>query len=91
MERLEIIQNSAILSDIGCGSLMQQAGVVSVKGDNSQYNHFCSLIFEPVGRCICTGVTCCTSSTPAGSFFVPDVEVRGKSQTKNLTTRRYSA
>ena len=73
--------SGAILSSIGCGSLMQTAAVVSVKGGNSG-NIFFEQIFESVGRCICTGVTVCTSSTPAGSFFVPDVEVRGKSLTK---------
>ena len=72
---------------IGCGSLMYEAAVCSFQG-RKLLNNFdaVSMYFEPVGRTLC-GVTSYTSSTPAGSFFVPDVEVGGKSH-KDLIRRR---
>ena len=64
----------------GCGSPVYEAAVAPVTGGDSQTTIFDDFYFESVGRCICTGVTSYTSSTPAGSFFVPDVEVGGKSE-----------
>ena len=84
----ENVQNDGIFFTIGCGSPVYTAAVVSVKGGNSG-NNFLYRFFESVGRYICTGATVYASSTPAGSFFVPDVEVRGKSLTKkDLIHRR---
>jgi hypothetical protein len=80
------VQNDGIFFTIGCGSPVYTAAVVSVKGGNSE-NNFLNRFIESVGRYVCTGATVYASSTPAGSFFVPDVEVRGKSQTvKTLYT-----
>jgi hypothetical protein len=62
----------------GCGSPEATAAVAPVMGGDS-HTFFDDFYFESVGRCICTGVTVATSSTPAGSFFVPDVEVGEKS------------
>jgi hypothetical protein len=85
---LDIVKNNAILNNIGCGSLMYRAGVVSVNGGNSLKKSFTgSFYIEPVGRTLC-GVTLYTSSTPAGSFFVPDVEVRGKILAQNPYTEK---
>ena len=75
---LDNVKNHDILGGIGCGSLIQTAAACHRQGGNLLNNIFTGSFFEPVGRYICTGVTVCTSSTPAGSFFVPDVEVRGK-------------
>lgn len=75
------VQNNGIFFIIGRGKLMSQAGVVSVKGGNSE-NNFLYRFFESVGRTLC-GVTCDTFSTPTGSFFVPAVESWEKSQEKN--------
>ena len=67
----------------GCGSPEPVAAVAPHRGGSLNiFDDF----FESVGRCVCTGVTTGTSSTPAGSFFVPDVEVGGKSH--KLTSRR---
>lgn len=76
------VQNNGIFFIIGRGKLMSQAGVVSVKGGNSE-NNFLYRFIESVGRYVCTGVTCDTFSTPTGSFFVPAVESWEKSQEKN--------
>lgn len=82
--KLDISQNNAILNDIGCESLIQRAAACHRQGGNLLNNIFTgSVFFEPVGRYICTGVTLCTSLTPAGSFFVPDVRVRGKILAQN--------
>ena len=76
---LDNVKNHDILGGIGCGNLVSKAAACHRQGGELPNNHFAvSLNIEPVGRYICTGVTSCTSSTPAGSFFVPDVEVRGK-------------
>jgi hypothetical protein len=88
MKTLDIFQKCAILNSIGRGNLMQTAGVASVMGGNSLNKSLTVSSCEPVGRCICTGVTVCTFSTPAGSFFVSGVETGEKIQTKNLTNRR---
>lgn len=69
----------------GCGS-PAIAAVAPVTGGDSQTTIFDDFYFESVGRCICTGVSIATSSTPAGSFFVPDVEVGKKSH--KLSNRR---
>ena len=69
----------------GCGS-PAIAAVAPVTGGDSQTTIFDDFYFESVGRCICTGVSIATSSTPAGSFFVPDVEVGEKSH--KLSNRR---
>ena len=74
---------SAILEANGCGSPEDKAAVAPQRGGS--LNIFDDS-FEPVGRTLC-GVTLSTSSTPAGSFFVPDVEVGGKSL-KDLRQRR---
>ena len=68
--------SSAILKANGCGSPEPVAAVAPQRGGslNILFDDF----FESVGRCVCTGVTTGTSSTPAGSFFVPTVESRGK-------------
>jgi hypothetical protein len=88
MKPLDFFKNCATLSGIGCGSPMQTAGIASVNGGESQNIFFAvSLCFEPAGRTLC-GVTVCTSSTPAGSFFVQDVEVLGKSCAQTLANRR---
>lgn len=83
-------QNDAILCSIGCGNPEPIAEVVSVKGGNflEKSNNADSLyFFEPAGRTIRCGVTIGTISTPAGSFFVPTVESRGKSH-EEQTNRR---
>ena len=85
---LDIEKNSAILNGNGCESPVSQAGVVSVKGGKLLNKPFAVSFFESVGRCICTGVACDTSLTPAGSFFVPNVRVGGKSYNETLITRR---
>ena len=83
-KELDIPKDNAILNNIGCGSLIQRAAACHRQGGKLLNNIFTgSSFFEPVGRYICTGVTLCTSSTPAGSFFVPDVEVRGKILAQN--------
>lgn len=86
MTALAFCQFSGILKANGCGSPEPVAAVAPVKGGDSQTTIYDDFYFESVGRCICTGVTTGTSSTPAGSFFVPDVEVGGKSN--KLTSRR---
>lgn len=85
---LDIEKNSAILNGIGCGSPVSKAAACHRQGGKLLNKPFTVSFCEPVGRCVCTGVTLDTSSTPAGSFFVPDVEVRGKSHNENLIQRR---
>lgn len=89
VKELDNRKNNAILNDIGCESLMYTAGVASVIGGDSLNNIFTgSVFFEPVGRYICTGVAVYTSLTPAGSFFVPDVRVGGKSLAQKPYTQK---
>lgn len=82
------LQNDAIFYTIGCGSLMSVAGAATVKGgelpENANADSYCFV--ESAGRTLCS-VTTDTPSTPAGSFFVPDVEVWGKSQRKIISRR----
>jgi hypothetical protein len=88
VKELDIVKNNAILNNIGCESLMYTAGVASVSGGDSLNNIFTgSVFFEPVGRTLC-GVAVYTSLTPAGSFFVPDVRVRGKILAQNPYTQK---
>lgn len=84
MTALAFCQFSGILKANGCGSPEPTAAVAPVMGGDS-IKIFDDFI-ESVGRCFCTGVSVGASSTPAGSFFVPDVEVGGKSY--KLTNRR---
>lgn len=80
------VLNGDIFFTIGCGSPVQTAGGVTVNGDNSLYKTFPdSWVYSESVGCILCSVTVCTSSTPAGSFFVPDVEVREKGR-KNIQT-----
>lgn len=81
------LQNDAIFYTIGCGSLMYEAAVVTVNGGNLPRIYGDSVCNESAGRTSLCGVTSYTSSTPAGSFFVPDVEVWEKSE-KDLIRRR---
>jgi hypothetical protein len=78
----------AILSNIGCGNLKPKAETAAViGGDFLKKSNTDSLYnFESAGRALLHGVTLHTISTPAGSFFVPDVEIGGKSQ--DLMQRR---
>lgn len=84
MTALAFFHFSGILKANGCESPVAQAAVAPQWGGslNILFDDF----FESVGRCFCTGVTCATSLTPAGSFFVSDVRVGGKSL--NSSTRR---
>jgi hypothetical protein len=73
----------AILKANGCGNPVPIAAVAhQLGGSLNIFDDF----FESVGRCVCTGVTIGTFSTPAGSFFVSGVETGGKSH--KLTNRR---
>lgn len=83
MTALAFCSFSAILKANGCES-PAIAAVAPKRGDslNILFDDF----FESVGRCICTGVSIATSLTPAGSFFVSDVRVGGKSL--KLSNRR---
>ena len=75
---LDNVKNHDILGGIGIGTPVSTAGVASVSGGDSLNNIFTgSVFFEPVGRTLC-GVAVDTCSNPAGSFFVPDLELRGK-------------
>ena len=65
---------------------MCKAAVVSVNGGNLPKVYGDS-VFESAGRTSLCGATLHASSTPAGSFFVPDVEVWGKSR-QDLMQRR---
>ena len=71
---------SAILKANGLGTPVYEAAVAPVMGGDSLKTFFDDSFFESVGRCFCTGVTSYTCSNPAGSFFVPDLELRGKSK-----------
>lgn len=84
-------KTSAILGVIGCGNPVYQAGVVSVKGGNSLAKNIADsvCIFGSAGRTLC-GVTWYTFTTPAGSFFVPDVVIGGKSLDKKPFTKKGS-
>lgn len=86
---LDFSGKCGILYTIGCGSLMSKAEVVSVNGGNllKKSNADSLYFFEPAGSAVRRIVTFDTTSTPAGSFFVPDVEVWGKSR-KDLIERR---
>jgi hypothetical protein len=80
---LDNVKNNAILSNIGCESLMSEAAACHRQGGKLQNLFFAgSFYIEPAGRTLC-GVTSDTSLTPAGSFFVPDVRVGGKSLAQN--------
>ena len=79
--------SDAIFCVIGCGSPVQTAAVATVTGGillKNQKQAYC-IVLSLSGALLC-GVTVCTSSTPAGSFFVPDVEVWGKSRNKTSQT-----
>lgn len=79
MTALAFCQFSGILNANGLGTPVYEAAVAPVIGGDS-LTIFDDFYFESVGRCICTGVTSYTCSNPAGSFFVPDLELRGKSE-----------
>jgi hypothetical protein len=79
---------SGILYNIGCGNPKSQAAACHRQGGELPRHFFtASLIFESVGRAFLRGVTCDTFSTPAGSFFVPTVESRGKSNNKKTLSQ----
>ncbi len=78
---------NAILNNIGIGTPVYTAGVASVSGGDSLNNIFTGSFFEPVGRTLC-GVAVYTCSNPAGSFFIPDLELREKILAQNPYTQK---
>lgn len=76
-----------ILCVIGIGTPVSIAEAAAVKGGDLQKFYGDSLYFESAGRTSLCGVTIDTCSNPAGSFFVPDLELREKSREK-LVDRR---
>lgn len=75
-----------ILCDIGCGNLMLTAEAAAVNGGELLKSNIVDSFFGSAG-CALRNVTVSTITTPAGSFFVPDVVIGEKSLEKQTNRR----
>ena len=85
--RFDKSEKCGILCNIGRGNPEPIAEVAAVTGCNLlKKSNSVDSFYGSAGRTLC-GVTIGTISTPAGSFFVPTVESRGKSLEKQTNRR----